>query len=224
MDFFLFHSECSSFQKEEEEEEEMEQFGMRIPDPTTNVDLPENTLDEPVYMTVWRDLRLIGIKTFHVLVPTGRGPLVLRDWDLWGPLLYCFLFSIFVSIGSNTANDAANIFTGCFCIIWLGCGFITINAKLLKGHVSFWQALSVLGYCVFPVMIAAFMLLWWGNIIYRLVTVACAVIWSSWATVAFFSDMALDNKRPLVVYPVLLFYLILGWITLVLDVSDIGNK
>ena len=195
----------------------MERLGIRLPEPDQN--LPENTLDEPVYMTIWRDLRLIGIKTFHVLLPTGRGPLVLRDWDLWGPLLYCFLFSMFVSFGSDS-DEAAGIFTGCFCIIWLGCGFITINAKLLKGHVSFWQALSVLGYCVFPLLIASFMLLFWSNIIYRLVTVSVATIWSSWATVAFFADMALDNKRPLVVYPVLLFYLILGWIVLVLDVHN----
>jgi protein YIPF6 len=201
-----------------------------------NPDLPENTLDEPVYMTMvcyhlflslslylanvflpvkkWRDLKMIGIKTFHVLLPTGRGPKILHDWDLWGPLVYCFVFATLLAVASSSEQHGI-VFLGIFTIIWLGAGFITVNAKLLKSKCSFWQSLSVIGYCIFPMLAGAIMVLFWDNIIYRLCIVLVSLLWCTWATVGFFGGMALPSRRILVVYPVLLFYMILGWLLLV---------
>ncbi|KAK5886991.1 hypothetical protein CesoFtcFv8_017968 [Champsocephalus esox] len=47
-----------------------------------------STLDEPVKETILRDLRAVGSKFIHVLYPK-RSSVLLRDWDLWGPLLLC---------------------------------------------------------------------------------------------------------------------------------------
>lgn len=51
------------------------------------------SLDEPVSETIIRDLKTIGKKLRHVLIPTGGSQdstlRELRDWDLWGPLLLC---------------------------------------------------------------------------------------------------------------------------------------
>mmetsp|Transcript_4039 Transcript_4039/g.6053 ORF Transcript_4039/g.6053 Transcript_4039/m.6053 type:complete len:189 (+) Transcript_4039:56-622(+) len=176
--------------------------------------LPTNTLDEPVYMTLWRDAKMVGIKTFHVLVPTGKGSAYLVDWDLWGPLVYCFIFAMMLSL-EGPDDQGSIIFTGTFAIIWLGAGFITINAKLLGGKCSFWQSLSVVGYCVFPMMVGSIMVFFWSNIIFRLIVVGVSLLWATWATVGFFSGMSSGDKRALVVYPVLLFFMVLGWLVLI---------
>lgn len=41
------------------------------------------TLDEPVSTTIYRDLRRVGIKLKHVLIPTLDSNAELREWDLW---------------------------------------------------------------------------------------------------------------------------------------------
>lgn len=62
------------------------------------------TLDEPVSTTIMRDLRMVGSKLSHVLVPRGSGGAAqedtlraLRDWDLWGPLLLCLVLARYAS-------------------------------------------------------------------------------------------------------------------------------
>jgi hypothetical protein len=42
-----------------------------------------------------------------------------------------------------------------FLIMWGGSFVVTINTKLLGGHISFFQCVCVLGYCVFPIVLAA---------------------------------------------------------------------
>ncbi|XP_075224273.1 protein YIPF6 isoform X2 [Lycorma delicatula] len=52
-----------------------------------------NTLDEPIRVTVARDLKAVGVKFKHVLYPTEKKSL-LKEWDLWGPLLLCTFMAI----------------------------------------------------------------------------------------------------------------------------------
>ena len=47
-----------------------------------------NTLDEPIKETIRRDLVAVGSKFYHVLYPKEKKSL-LKDWDLWGPLILC---------------------------------------------------------------------------------------------------------------------------------------
>lgn len=59
------------------------QYSSALPD--------ENTLDESVLKTIWRDVVTIGRNVRSVLIPvnwkfTGREQ-ALRNWDLWGPLV-----------------------------------------------------------------------------------------------------------------------------------------
>ena len=42
-----------------------------------------------------------------------------------------------------------------FLIMWGGSFVVTINTKLLGGHISFFQCVCVLGYCVFPIVLIA---------------------------------------------------------------------
>jgi len=87
----------------------------------------ETTLDEPVWQTIWRDVKRVGIKLFHVLIPRGKAQQALRDWDLWGPLVFCLILAIILS------ESAPQIFV----IVWIGAAVVTINSLLLGGKISF---------------------------------------------------------------------------------------
>eukprot|EP00116_Pleurobrachia_bachei_P002647 sb/3462909/ len=103
----------------------------------------DNTLDEPVSTTLMRDLRAVGSKFYHVLIPKD-GSLLLQDWDLWGPLLLCTLLAILLQgHGGDSDNDGGPQFAQVFVIIWVGAAVVTINSKLLDGKLSFFQSICL---------------------------------------------------------------------------------
>lgn len=63
-----------------------------------------STLDEPVKDTILRDLRAVGTKFVHVLYPK-RSSALLRDWDLWGPLLLCVTLALLLQGGAADSHD-----------------------------------------------------------------------------------------------------------------------
>ena len=58
----------------------------------------------------------------------------LRDWDLWGPLIFCLALSVLLSISTREDRKDA-VFSGVFAMIWLGEAVVTLQIKLLGGHV-----------------------------------------------------------------------------------------
>merc|ERR1712025_616746 len=104
--------------------------------------------DEPVKDTIMRDLREVAHKFRHVIAPQKEGSrLLLRDWDLWGPLLLCMIVGAILSEGEGGPH-----FTEFFVLFWVGSAVITVNAKLLGGSISFFQSVCVLGYCIAPLV------------------------------------------------------------------------
>ncbi|MEQ2300821.1 Yip1 member 6 [Ameca splendens] len=73
------------------------------PGPSTRDD-EFSTLDEPVKETILRDLRAVGNKFIHVLYPK-RSSALLRDWDLWGPLLLCVTLALLLQGGAADSHD-----------------------------------------------------------------------------------------------------------------------
>lgn len=59
----------------------------------------------------------------------------LRDWDLWGPLVFCLLLSMFLSFTARSEQTGA-VFSGVFAMIWLGEAVVTTQLKLLGGNMS----------------------------------------------------------------------------------------
>jgi hypothetical protein len=96
----------------------------------------ESTLDEPVLMTIFRDLKSIGRKCLVVLLPPLGGQNELRDWDLWGPLVLCIILATTLGTAAG-ADQSGLVFTAIFVIVWLGSGFVTLNAQFLGGTLSF---------------------------------------------------------------------------------------
>eukprot|EP00211_Chloroparvula_japonica_P015905 CAMPEP_0119123324 /NCGR_PEP_ID=MMETSP1310-20130426/3304_1 /TAXON_ID=464262 /ORGANISM="Genus nov. species nov., Strain RCC2339" /LENGTH=209 /DNA_ID=CAMNT_0007113115 /DNA_START=331 /DNA_END=957 /DNA_ORIENTATION=+ len=175
----------------------------------------ESTLHESVGDTMKRDLRMIGLKLFHVLCPHGKGPTALRDWDLWGPLLFCSTLSLILTSAVGTSGSQGAVFSLVFLVIFVGSVGVTLNAKLVGAKASFFQCLCVLGYCVFPLVIAA-LVIWIlpkdtpGLYVITIALSAAGLFWATWATVPFFGSMVDSSRKPLVVYPVFLFYIFLA--------------
>ncbi|KAL6040983.1 Yip1 member 6 [Balamuthia mandrillaris] len=181
-----------------------------------------DTLDEPVFKTIGRDLLSVAIKLGHVIIPLRGREKELRNWDLWGPLILSFLLATTLTFAAQ--NQETLIFSGIFVIVWVGSFVVTINAILLGGKISFFQSVCVLGYCLGPLDIAAFACLFWDNIIYRILVVAVAFAWSVLASWGFVASMMPEEKRSrnaLAVYPVFLFYLVISWMIVVMrDVAE----
>uniref|UniRef100_A0A6B2LIX6 Protein YIPF n=1 Tax=Arcella intermedia TaxID=1963864 RepID=A0A6B2LIX6_9EUKA len=168
-------------------------------------------------------MKRVLVKLLHVMVPRtfsrdSQGVDALRDWDLWGPLIICLLLSVFLFIGTAsqglTEQQQAQIFAASFVIVWAGAGVITLNSYLLGGTLGFFQSVCILGYCVFPLMVAAFLCLLWGNLIFRGVTVIVAFIWGVAACIGFFAGVVPEGRKALATYPVFLFFLVIGWMVI----------
>ncbi|XP_059714975.1 protein YIPF6 isoform X2 [Haemorhous mexicanus] len=94
-----------------------------------------STLDEPVKDTIMRDLKAVGKKFVHVMYPKKSSAL-LRDWDLWGPLVLCVSLALMLQGGSaDSKDDGGPQFAEVFVIIWFGAVVITLNSKLLGGTI-----------------------------------------------------------------------------------------
>ncbi|KAB5522793.1 hypothetical protein PHYPO_G00163500 [Pangasianodon hypophthalmus] len=186
-----------------------------------------STLDEPVKDTILRDLKAVGQKFVHVMYPKKSSAL-LRDWDLWGPLLLCVALALMLQGGSaDSKDDGGPQFAEVFVIVWFGSIIITVNSKLLGGTISFFQSLCVLGYCILPLtaamLVCRVVLLSSSGLvsfIVRLVVVTASFGWSTFASTAFLADSQPPNRKALVVYPVFLFYFVIGWMILTFSPSS----
>jgi hypothetical protein len=88
----------------------------------------------------------------------------LRDWDLWydilysiystssftnffllssrGPLVFCLVLSLFLSVAKG--DQSSVVFSGVFCIVWIGEAAVTLQIKLLGG--------KMYEYMIFPLL------------------------------------------------------------------------
>ncbi|TFK28184.1 Yip1-domain-containing protein [Coprinopsis marcescibilis] len=176
----------------------------------------EDTLDEPISKTIARDLFSIYTKLVQVLYPRrSNNREVLREWDLWGPLLFCLLLAIMLSVNAPK-EQTMGVFTSVIVVCSLGALAITVQAKLLGGRVSFFQGLCVIGYCIAPLDIAALVSTFVRIIYVRAPVTLLAWAWCIWASVNFLDGTQIGQQRILLaVYPLLLFYFILAWMILI---------
>ncbi|XP_071540652.1 protein YIPF6 [Panulirus ornatus] len=178
-----------------------------------------NTLDEPVRETIMRDLRAVGTKFFHVLYPKEKKAL-LKEWDLWGPLILCTFIAMMVQ-GSEDANepDGGPEFAQVFVIVWLGAAVVTMNTKLLGGTISFFQSVCVLGYCLMPSCISLILcrLILFADqnkILFalRFIVTCIGFTWATFAAMVFLGDSQPSTRKALAVYPIFLFYFVISWL------------
>ncbi|KKA29195.1 hypothetical protein TD95_005011 [Thielaviopsis punctulata] len=134
----------------------------------------------------------------------------LRDWDLWGPLIFCLALSVLLSIHARPEQKDA-VFSGIFAMVWVGEAVVTLQIRLLGGSISFAQSVCVIGYTLFPLVIAAllsaFRLYW----IARIPVYIALVLWSMAAGISILAGSGVvKNRVALAVYPLLVFYIGIG--------------
>eukprot|EP00897_Mesotaenium_endlicherianum_P002322 jgi/Mesen1/2117/ME001515S01331 len=176
------------------------------------------TLTEPVWDTLKRDVVRVGTNLRQVVFPNpyredmGRA---LRDWDLWGPFFFIIFLSLVLS--SSASHNKGKVFATVFGTLSSGAIILTLNVLLLGGKIIFFQSLSVLGYCLFPLDVGAIACLFIDSRLLRGIVVLVTLAWSSWSAYPFVSGAVPHTRRALAVYPVLLLYLAVGFLVLAND-------
>ena len=180
------------------------------------------SINEPVLATITRDLKRVGLKVWQVVIPLRKAqdPHILREWDLWGPLLFTLILAVtltFSSMGDTSEDAASYVFSVVFVLVITGAVMITMNALLLGGKVSFFQSVSIMGYCIFPMDVVAVLV----SLIgipgpFKEILVAIGTAWSTYASLGFIGQLVPEDRKALALYPVLLFYLFLSWFILAL--------
>ncbi|KAJ9131179.1 Protein YIP [Pleurostoma richardsiae] len=134
----------------------------------------------------------------------------LRDWDLWGPLIFCLLLSLLLSF--NARKDQKDlVFSGVFAMVWIGEAVVTLQIKLLGGNISFAQSVCIIGYTLFPLVIAAMLSAIHLPTIARVPVYLVLIAWSLAAGVSILGGSGVvKNRVGIAVYPLFVFYLGLG--------------
>ena len=174
-----------------------------------------STLNESVWQTLKRDLKQIGLNLRLVLVPVSKQETAvkaLREWDLWGPMIFSIALALMLSHQSDSPSKAFSIV---FVVLTVGAAVLTFNVMLLGGKIVFLQACSLLGYCTFPLLLAAIVVSPIKLKIVRLLGMLLGVAWASWAAVPFVSASVSQKRKALAVYPMMLMYLFLSWFALI---------
>ncbi|KAK6267878.1 hypothetical protein QUC31_012038 [Theobroma cacao] len=179
---------------------------------------PPNTLTEPVWDTVKRDLSRIVSNLKLVVFPNpyredpGKA---LRDWDLWGPFFFIVFLGLTLSWSASVKKS--EVFAVAFALLAAGAVILTLNVLLLGGHIIFFQSLSLLGYCLFPLDIGALICMVKDNVIVKVIVVCVTLAWSSWAAYPFMSSAVNPRRKALALYPVFLMYVSVGFLIIAID-------
>uniref|UniRef100_A0A060TAI2 Protein YIP n=1 Tax=Blastobotrys adeninivorans TaxID=409370 RepID=A0A060TAI2_BLAAD len=179
-----------------------------------------DTLDEPVLTTLLRDVKAVGMRLRQVVWRSASDDDLVENsptlqWDLWGPLVFCLLISTTLSMIAP-AHQKSLVFSGLFTIMWLGQVVVALNIKLLGGSISFFHALCVTGYSLFPLVIAAILSAFINYRLIRLPIDTVLVAWSVYATTTGLKHSGvLPTRVWLATYPVGLLFVGLGWVCVV---------
>ncbi|XP_078181710.1 protein YIP4b-like [Carex rostrata] len=179
---------------------------------------PTNTLTEPVWDTVKRDLSRIvsNLKLVVFPNPNREDPgKALRDWDLWGPFFFIVFLGLTLSWSASVKKS--EVFAVAFAVLAAGAVILTLNVLLLGGHIIFFQSLSLLGYCLFPLDVGAVICMLKDNVILKIVVVGITLAWSSWAAYPFMSAAVNPRRKALALYPVFLMYISVGFLIIAID-------
>ncbi|WAR18364.1 YIPF4-like protein [Mya arenaria] len=152
------------------------------------------------------DLKDIYYKLRCVLFPLpqlGFNRHVVRENpDFWGPLVVILLYSLLSLYGQFRV--VSWIIT-----IWIfGSLIVFMLARVLGGEVSYSQCLGVIGYSVLPLVLTGLILPLFAAFHYiaHLIKLL-GVIWAAFSAGSLLCVQELQQKRPLLLYPVFLLYI-----------------
>lgn len=189
-----------------------------------NINEKYDTLDESIQDTLKRDLTRIGHKLLHVVNPiyNSNDKNELKDWDLWGPLLFgillCAVISFRDSIRNNNAEQTiSSTFSILFCFMFFGSVILSLNSIFLDVSIKIIQFACLLGYCLFPFLVGSFINLIFIKaklIVLDIIVVFLAIVWASWSGIRFIIGITPTDKKVVVIFPIILYFISLGLLIL----------
>ena len=179
---------------------------------SSDTQFDHNTLDESISKTIMRDLKLIYYKLKYVLNPFSS-PLDkrfhLNNWDLWGPLLFITFLSCILSMSSK---QKSNVMVTVFAIFWIGSFLIYLNANLLDSKIKLFPIICLLGYCLFPLSLAAFILALTNFYdIFKFIIVGIMCFWSLFCVEEYIKSVCEKEQKFLLFYPAALMFIFISW-------------
>ena len=183
-----------------------------ISNQTYSYNLSKQTLDEAILTTIYRDLYSIYYKLIFVINPLTSDEVKknqIRQWDLWGPLLFNIFLACTLAVNSEDKGQTIILI---FLIFWLGSFLVFLNSHLLGVKTSIFQIFCLLGYCLFPLNISALIFSFTRTLeIIKFIFVALTCFWSLFSASSFLKNLANAEQRYLVLYPCILLYLYISW-------------
>ncbi|GAB1601259.1 protein YIPF4-like [Argonauta hians] len=169
-------------------------------------DLEDNAIQKPLLEELDIDVKDIFYKLRCVMFPLpqlGFNRKIVRDNpDFWGPLVVILLYSLVSLYGQFRV--VSWIIT-----IWVFGSLIVFTlARVLGGEVTYSQCLGVIGYSVLPLVIMASIM----PIVHSLPLVSTVfkfigVVWAAYSAGSLLCVQELQQKRPLLLYPIFLLYI-----------------
>lgn len=202
--------------------------GVNIPEPPSSTQVGSerleqrrfmggDTLDEPVWTTLLRDIKGVGSRLRQVVWRTADDAIdtPTQQWDLWGPLVFCLMIATTLSMIAPNQQSSI-VFSGLFSLIWLGQVLVTLNIKLLGGSISFFHALCITGYSLFPLVVGAIFSAFVSHRLIRLPIDTSLVIWAIYSTTnGLRYSGVLPSRVFLASFPVGLLFTGLGWLCVI---------
>jgi hypothetical protein len=136
---------------------------------------------------------------------------------------------MFLSLAKGDQSDV--VFSGVFSLVWIGEAVVTLQIKLLGGNMyvrfssfpcmqwqetnaassSFFQSVCIIGYTLFPLVIAALLSALGLPTIARIPVYLVLIAWSLAAGVSILGGSGvLRNRVGIAVYPLFVFYIAIG--------------
>ena len=171
-----------------------------------------NSLSEPIKTTLLRDISQIQSKlSFYFLQKEKTfSHHQIKDYELWGPFLFTLIFSVSNSIHSIQIEENFSLI-----IIFLIFGFfgLIINSKLLNMKISYLEGVSIFGYLIFPLSVAALFNCFFSFLpsFLKILVVFLGLGVSVRSSYFLFQRVVSEDKVFVVLFPVLLFECCLTW-------------
>ena len=169
-------------------------------------------MDEAIITTINRDLYSIYIKLIFVINPFISDEVKkyhIKQWDLWGPLIFNVLLASTLAINSDNRGQTIILI---FLIFWLGSFLVFLNGHLLGVKTSIFQIFCLLGYCLFPLNISAFIFSFTRPPeIFKFIVIGLTCFWSLFSASSYLGNLTIPEQRYLVLYPCILLYLYISW-------------
>ncbi|KAL4481622.1 hypothetical protein ABPG74_007711 [Tetrahymena malaccensis] len=174
-----------------------------------NVD-PDN--EPPLLVELGIDLNSIKVRTLSVLKFQKCDIQFLEDPDMSGPIILGFIFGFLLLLSGKLQFGYVYGFgiSGTVAI------YCIMNFLSMHKEIPLYNTLSILGYCLMPVIILSFF-----NVFISLrfsigyVFALLSILWSTYAATNFFNELIhQEHQKYLVAYPVFLFYSIFVLLTI----------